>query len=171
MTCSNSSIAFSRSRTGSPRITSNTWANISTAIASFMPSQLLLLLLALTALCGCQNPFYHLVPYHVPIESNPPGARIEINHDTIGTAPFTATILGGHNGCWPDNNRVYIMKAYPLTDAGGRVQTKTFYSGAFPGDPKDHIPKHIVFDMDVAPIPSSSKPNVDLDLHLKTRSP
>lgn len=117
-----------------------------------------LLLLLFT---GCKSLFYHEVPHKILIESDPPGARIELNEEYIGDTPLEYTLLGGHKRQFSENHPLYIFRASP-TAAVGYVQTKVFHSR----DPRvDSIPKHLFFDLRL-----HAADNKDVDLHLDIKA-
>lgn len=114
---------------------------------------------------GC---LYHEVPYKIRVETDPPGARIEVDQDFMGESPVTVTVMGGHNGAWSNHQRYHIIRAVPAR-AGQHVQQKIFYSGweeAGYRDTKDMIPKSIFFNMNIAP-PAGKDNNVDVHLDVK----
>lgn len=94
--------------------------------------------------------------YEVKVISDPPGARIEVNEDYIGTAPASFQAEGD----WMV--RVFVrpnfVRALPLEDRGsGFTLTKTFQRHS-------QIPRVILFDMSmVPPAPPDNSVKVDID--------
>lgn len=78
----------------------------------------------------------------VEILSEPPGAKIEINNDYIGTTPCTAKIPANIMG---EFTRDTTIQAFPV-DKGLRVQKKHF-SGGYDDGGNDLVPKRILFNM------------------------
>ena len=86
------------------------------------------------------------IMYNTRVTSDPPGARIELNNDYMGTTPLTLDWLGYTNNRFVNS---YVVKAFP-THPGDYVQEKTF-KGTRPGVYwGDEIPKHIFFDMNIS---------------------
>jgi hypothetical protein len=85
------------------------------------------------------------------IESDPPGARIEINNQYVGNAPVRVDIPRIDPNTWM-NNSVTIV-ANPILP-GQQVQTK--YIGM-----NDPTPTHIFFDMNLV----STKNQIDVNIN------
>jgi hypothetical protein len=87
------------------------------------------------------------VAYEVPIESNLPGTKIEVNYNVIGVAPISVKIFGDRDGTFHNfGSDEYVVRAYP-PDTSYYPQTKIFKTGAF-GIKDDQVPKNIVFNFD-----------------------
>jgi len=73
----------------------------------------------LLAAAGCRVP---CIDYQANITSEPPGVRIEINEDVVGTTPCTVTICALRERLF----RVHsAIKAYPV-DPNQDIQVKFF---------------------------------------------
>lgn len=121
-----------------------------------------LCLLPVILLLGCKSWFYHEVPHKILIESDPPGARVELNQEYIGITPLEYTLLGGHNHAFSDNATRYVFRGNPVAP-GQYVQEKSFHSG----EHHDIIPKRIFFDLRLAP---AGRGNSDVDLHIDLKA-
>ena len=96
--------------------------------------------IAATVIAGCAST--PIKTASVEIISEPPGAKIEINNDYIGTTPCTAMIPANIKG---EFTRDTTIQALPVRN-GQRVQKKHF-SGGYDDGTNDLIPKRILFDM------------------------
>lgn len=85
------------------------------------------------------------------IESDPPGARIEINNQYVGTTPIRVDIPRINPDTWMNNSITII--ANPVMP-GQQVQTK--YIGI-----DDPTPSHIFFDMNL--VTTRNEVNVNLN--------
>lgn len=99
-------------------------------------------------LVGCGS----LPAFKIAIDSDPPGARIEVNGEYIGVAPTTYTIRGNDdrsfNGSWVQGANI-VFTATPIHDQTNLyVQKKSFSPSAF-FKQGDHIPERMLFDMHV----------------------
>jgi hypothetical protein len=112
-------------------------------------------LLVVVYLGGCGTPDapntekgpQNTIAYNVPIESNLPGTKIEVNYTVIGTAPVTVKIFGDRDGTFHNfGNDEYTVRAYP-PDTNYYPQTKIFKTGAF-SIKDDQIPRKIAFNFD-----------------------
>jgi hypothetical protein len=101
----------------------------------------LCLVAAAIMLSGCTSTT-PLKKASVEIVSEPPGVKIEVNSDYIGTTPCTAEIPANIMG---EFTRDTSIRALPAGD-GQQVQTKNF-SGGFEYGENDLVPKRILFDM------------------------
>lgn len=106
-------------------------------------------------LCGCestplppgteQGP-HKTIAYHVLIEASEPGARLEVNGDSIGNTPLKLKIFGDRDGTFHDfGSYVYIIRALPLT-TNQYPQIRVFGTGRM-FTHEDKIPERIYFDM------------------------
>ncbi|MBL9128734.1 MAG: PEGA domain-containing protein [Verrucomicrobiales bacterium] len=85
------------------------------------------------------------VAYEVSVESEPTGARIEVNQDFGGKTPLVIQVFGDKDGTFHNFGRFnYTITAFPLK-AGQSPQTKEFRTGAW-FTPEDRIPKQVFFD-------------------------
>jgi hypothetical protein len=120
-----------------------------------MKPTLLLPLFAAILTNGCATPSgpkadvekgqYNTIAYHVPVESNPPGVKIEVNYSPAGVTPLTLKIFGDKDGTFHNfGNDEYIVRAYP-PGTNDFPQTKIFKTGAF-SIKDDKIPEKIFFD-------------------------
>ncbi len=101
-------------------------------------------LFCLVLVSACSHP---TKTYTTRVTSEPPGARIELNHDYLGVTPIDINWPG-----YTENDRFvadWAVQAIPA-EPGQYVQEKRF-KGTSPGycwgDP---IPKHIFFDMSIS---------------------
>ena len=86
------------------------------------------------------------IAYNVQIESTEPGARIEVNGDTVGNTPMVLKIFGDRDGTFHNFGREdYVIKAYPVRK-GQSIQTKVFRTGGW-WSPEDLVPKKLYFDL------------------------
>jgi len=88
--------------------------------------------------------------FNVPVESSDPGARIEVNGETVGNAPLTLKIFGDPDGTFHDfGSYEYVVRAFPVK-TNQFVQTRIFRTGRmFAGE--DYIPSQIYFDLNQPP--------------------
>ena len=106
-------------------------------------------ILAFLAL-GCATP-----RYTTEVLSEPQGARIELDQEYVGDAPYTIVWEGNAFADGFFNGREHIVSAIP-NQPGHYVQTKLFRgprespTGSQSGD---RIPRKIFFKMDLAPPP------------------
>ena len=98
------------------------------------------------ALTGCGS----LTKFQVGIDSDPEGARIEVNNDYVGKTPTTYSIAGNgdrsFNGNWVQGSMIEFVATPPAGDTNLFVQRKVFRPSAF-FQQGDHIPEKIFFDM------------------------
>ncbi len=83
------------------------------------------------------------------VESDPPGARIEMNDGYEGTAPLRLKVPVKADGRWADTAKI---TASPVV-AGQQVQLKLFFPG-------QSVPKRIFFDMNLV----RSRPSIDVNI-------
>jgi hypothetical protein len=97
-------------------------------------------------LIGCGG----LSKFQIAIDSDPEGARVEVNNDYIGKTPTTFKIEGNgdrsFNGSWIQGSMIEFVATPPSGDNNLFVQRKTFRPSAF-FQQGDHIPERILFDM------------------------
>lgn len=87
------------------------------------------------------------IAYYVPIESNLPGTKIEVNYNVIGVAPVTTKIFGDRDGTFHNfGSDEFVVRAYPA-DTSYYPKTQIFKTGAF-SIKDDMIPKKITFNFD-----------------------
>lgn len=85
--------------------------------------------------------------YTVAVDATPPGAKIEVNGETIGNTPLQIKIFGDRDGTFHDfGSEFYVVRALPLS-TNQFLQTRYFGTGHMFG-PESRIPDHIHFDMD-----------------------
>ncbi len=84
------------------------------------------------------------VAYYVEVDSDEPGARIEVNNEFVGVAPMTLRIWGDRDGTFHNfGSYKYVVRAYP-TRRGEQPQTKEFATGGW-FTSEDMIPHRIYF--------------------------
>jgi hypothetical protein len=100
----------------------------------------------LTAGCG------GLTPFKVAIDSEPQGARIDVNGDYIGKTPTNYVVRGNadrsFNGAWVQGGDIVFTATPPYDQTNLYVQKKSFSPSAI-FKQGDHIPENIFFDMHV----------------------
>jgi hypothetical protein len=86
------------------------------------------------------------IAYEVLIEASDPGARVEVNGESVGNTPIRIKIYGDKDGTFHDfGSYFYVIRALPV-DTNQFVQTRMFGTGrAF--TPQDRIPERVYFDM------------------------
>jgi len=108
-------------------------------------------LISAVALVGCKSPNDGLergpggtIAYEVLIESEEPGARIEVDGEYVGKTPIKVKVFGDKDGTFHNfHDRNWIVNAYAV-HPGGVVQTKEYRTGVwFQGE--DKVPSHIFF--------------------------
>lgn len=84
------------------------------------------------------------------IDSDPQGARIEINNEYIGKTPTSYTIAGNgdrsFNGSWVQGSMIELVATPSAQETNLFVQRKLFRPSAF-FQQGDHIPEKVFFDM------------------------
>lgn len=97
---------------------------------------------------GCGS----LPPFKIAIDSDPPGARIEVNGEYIGVAPTAYTVRGNgdrsFNGSWVQGGDIVFTATPPYDQTNLYVQRKAFSPSAF-FKQGDHIPERMLFDMHI----------------------
>ena len=90
------------------------------------------------------------IAYLVEVESSEPGARIEVNNDSVGKTPTTIKIFGDKDGTFHHfDSHEFKVTAYPAR-SGQQPQTKIFTTGGW-FTSEDKIPKKMFFDFGAAP--------------------
>ena len=89
----------------------------------------------------------------VLIESDPPGARIEVNDEYKGTTPLTVSIAVQPNGSAQNFTRIVALPV-----PGQAQQSKSFMPSRFGLFP---VPKRILFVMNLG----TAKPAIDVNVH------
>ena len=117
----------------------------------------------LVTAAGCTG----LTKFPIAIDSDPRGARIEVNNDYIGVTPVTYRIAGNgdrsFNGNWVQGPMIEFVASPPSGATNLFVVTKSFHPSAF-FQQGDHIPENMFFDLHQKPeglilnIPETSKP-------------
>ncbi|HEX4122087.1 MAG TPA: PEGA domain-containing protein [Verrucomicrobiae bacterium] len=93
--------------------------------------------------------------FSVQIESDPPGARIEVNNSYIGETPCTWTTGGNDDrsfaGGWVGGGQIIVV-ATPRHDSSSGLhrQEKDFNPSGFMKQ-GDHIPEKMFFDLHEQP--------------------
>jgi hypothetical protein len=86
----------------------------------------------------------------ISIESDPSGARIEVNGENLGRTPTSYSVRsnkkGDFAGGWGDSPSVIFVAFPPEGVTGLYKQTKSFSPGAFM-ETGDRVPERIFFDM------------------------
>lgn len=105
-----------------------------------------ILLIGLLILSGCST-----IPTANPsgqtlIESDPPGARIDIGSQYVGTTPLRVNIP--RVSVWGNDPNTVIVTANPIL-GGQQTQTKIIHSD-------ESTPTHIFFDMNLVRNPTAS---------------
>jgi hypothetical protein len=95
---------------------------------------------------GCGS----LSKFTVVIDSDPRGARIEVNNDYVGETPTKYTISGNSdrsfNGNWIEGSMIEFVATPPAGETNLYVIKKTFRPSAF-FQQGDHIPEKMFFDL------------------------
>jgi hypothetical protein len=103
---------------------------------------------SLGLLMGCGG----LTKFQVAIDSDPQGARIEVNNDYVGKTPTTYSIAGNSdrsfNGNWVQGSMIEFVATPPADQTNLFIQKKVFRPSAF-FQQGDHIPEKMLFDMHV----------------------
>jgi hypothetical protein len=85
------------------------------------------------------------IAYKVPVDSSEPGARIEVNGDSVGATPMVLRIFGDTDGTFHNfGSYQFLVRAYP-PGTNRPAQTKVFHTGVLMGK-EDKIPQKIYFD-------------------------
>jgi hypothetical protein len=102
------------------------------------------------AFCGILTGCGSLAKFQIAIDSDPQGARIEVNNDYVGKTPTTYSIAGNpdrsFNGNWVQGSMIEFVATPPPGQTNLHVQKKVFAPSAF-FQQGDHIPERIFFDM------------------------
>lgn len=86
------------------------------------------------------------IAYHVQIESNESGARVEANGDYIGDTPTTLKIFGDKDGTFHNfGSYDYIIQVTPR-NTNHFPQTRVFRTGGWFSQ-EDQVPKRLFFDL------------------------
>ena len=109
--------------------------------------------IVISVLAGCETPVPPgtekgpdgTIAYKVPIDSNEPGTRIEVNGETVGSTPTVLKMFGDRDGTFHNfGSYEFLVRAYP-PGTGRASQTKVFHTGVLMGQ-EDKIPQRIYFD-------------------------
>ena len=118
-----------------------------------IPMALALVGCSTTEKAGVEKGPHGTIAYTIAIEANEPGAKIEVNHKMLGTAPLTVKVFGDKDGTFHNfGDDEYVVRGYPPRQ-DQYPQTKIFKTGAF-GIKDDKIPQKIYFDFS----PAADKP-------------
>src|SRR5262245_40377981 len=72
------------------------------------------------------------IAFHIAVDANPSGARIEVNDSLIGVTPTNVLVWGDADGTFHNTGQPYwIIRAYPTAASGQYVQTKSFGTGRY----------------------------------------
>jgi hypothetical protein len=86
----------------------------------------------------------------IDIDSNPTGARVEVNGEDLGRTPTSYTVRqnakGNFVGGWGDSPSVAFVAFPPEGSAGLYKQTKSFSPSGFM-EAGDRVPAKIFFDL------------------------
>ena len=95
---------------------------------------------------GCGS----LPQFSIAIDSDPRGARIEVNNAYIGQTPTNYTIAGNadrsFNGSWVQGSLIEFVATPPYDQTNLYVVKKAFRPSAF-FQQGDHIPEKMFFDL------------------------
>ena len=93
----------------------------------------------------------------IQIESQPPGARIEVNDDYVGDAPCNVQVRAdGEGRFWEETKIRALPKGY------GYTQSKLFFGlSDYPYVHSDRVPQKVFFDTNLGPVPSDINVNVN----------
>ena len=104
--------------------------------------------------------------FSIAIDSDPQGARVEVNNEYIGQTPTTYSVAGNadrsFNGSWVQGSLIEFVATPPYDQTNLYVVKKVFRPSAF-FQQGDHIPEKIFFDLRRKPeglileLPSSSR--------------
>ena len=90
------------------------------------------------------------IVYRVPVEASEPGALIEVNGESIGTAPLVLKIYGDPDGTFHSfGSYEFVVRAY-LPNANRPPLTKVYRTGALFAA-EDKVPEKIYFDFGAQP--------------------
>jgi len=110
------------------------------------------IMFTLSMFCGFATGCGGLTKFQIAIDSDPQGARVEVNSDYVGKTPTTYAISGNadrsFNGNWVQGSMIEIVATPPAGETNLFVQRKLFRPSAF-FQQGDHIPEKIFFDMHV----------------------
>jgi hypothetical protein len=95
----------------------------------------------------------------IHIDSEPAGARIEVNEDYVCDAPCDVQVRADSEGRFWEKTKIRgLPKGY------GYTQSKLFFGYGQSDNPylhSDHVPQKIFFDMNLAPVPRPIDVNVN----------
>jgi hypothetical protein len=99
-----------------------------------------------SVMAGCGS----LPKFQIAIDSEPRGARIEVNREYIGETPLTYTVAGNgdrsFNGSWVQGPMIEFVATPPFAATNLYVHKKSFRPSAF-FQQGDHIPEKMLFDL------------------------
>ena len=95
---------------------------------------------------GAERGPHGTMAFTVLVEATPPGARVEVNGEVVGTTPFKLKIFGDTDGTFHDfGYDYYVIRGLPVT-TNQFVQTQWYGTGRWFG-PESRIPDRVYFDM------------------------
>jgi hypothetical protein len=103
-----------------------------------------------SAICGILTGCGSLPKFQMAIDSDPQGARIEVNNDYVGKTPTSYSIAGNadrsFNGNWVQGSMIEFVATPPSGQTNLFIQKKVFRPSAF-FQQGDHIPEKMFFDL------------------------
>ena len=88
--------------------------------------------------------------FSIQIDSEPQGARVEVNHDYIGDTPVVYTLAGNDNrtfdGGWVEDGLIVFVVTPPFRQTNLYTQKKSFRPSGF-FEEGDRIPERMFFDL------------------------
>ncbi len=100
---------------------------------------------------GAERGPHGTIAYDVLVEASAPGARIEVNGESVGNTPVHLKIFGDPDGTFHDfGSYYYVVRALPIT-TNQFPQTRVFQTGHLMA-PEDRIPQRLYFDLNAPPL-------------------
>jgi hypothetical protein len=86
------------------------------------------------------------IAYFIHVESSEPGARVEVNENSIGVTPIDIKVFGDRDGTFHNfGSQDYVIRVFPVRE-GQSIQTKVFRTGNWFSQ-EDPIPTRLFFDL------------------------
>lgn len=99
--------------------------------------------------------------YRVNVETDPPGAKIEVNGNLVGESPVTITVYGDQDRTFHNfGSYQFIVKAFPISP-GQNVQEKVFHTGGW-FTSEDQIPSRIYFNLNLDTVKPKDRIEVEI---------